>query len=114
MVGLPMLLRINPGLARALSVIALLAACQQPPRTTPDGVNDLSGRPRLPTGAHLDPVATGWAVGSMPLAMVLAPGGDQIIVLLNGWREQGVQVLDRKTGQVLQTLPQAAAFLGLT
>jgi YVTN family beta-propeller protein len=50
----------------------------------------------------------------MPLAMVLAPGGDQIVVLLNGWREQGVQVLDRKTGQVLQTLPQAAAFLGLT
>jgi YVTN family beta-propeller protein len=50
----------------------------------------------------------------MPLAMALAPGGQQIVVLLNGWREQGVQVLDRKTGQVLQTLPQAAAFLGLT
>jgi YVTN family beta-propeller protein len=49
----------------------------------------------------------------MPLAMVLAPGGEQIVVLLNGWREQGVQVLDRKSGRVVQTLPQAAAFLGL-
>jgi YVTN family beta-propeller protein len=49
----------------------------------------------------------------MPLAMTLAPGGQQIVVLLNGWREQGVQILDRRTGQVVQTLLQPAAFLGL-
>ena len=49
----------------------------------------------------------------MPLAMTLSPGGREIVVLLNGWREQGVQVVDRASGRILQTLPQAAAFLGL-
>jgi len=34
--------------------------------------------------------------------------------LLNGWRQQGVQVVDRKTGAVTQTLDQPAAFIGLT
>jgi YVTN family beta-propeller protein len=49
----------------------------------------------------------------MPLAMALAPGGGQVVVLLNGWREQGIQILDRKTGQITQTVPQPATFLGL-
>jgi len=33
----------------------------------------------------------------MPLAMAVSPGGDRIVVLLNGWREQGFQVIDRTT-----------------
>jgi YVTN family beta-propeller protein len=49
----------------------------------------------------------------MPLAMTLSPSGREIVVLLNGWREQGVQVVDRASGRILQTLPQEAAFLGL-
>ena len=100
---------------RILSVaVALgLVACQQaPPKTNSTQPNALTGQ-RLPTGAHLDPVAVSWPVGSMPLAMVVAPDGQQVVVLLNGWREQGVQVLDRRTGRLSQTLPQAAAFLGL-
>jgi YVTN family beta-propeller protein len=50
----------------------------------------------------------------MPLAMALAPGGAQVVVLLNGWREQGIQVVDRITGQILQTQLQPATFLGLS
>jgi len=69
---------------------------------------------RLPTGNVLDPVGTSVQVGSLPLAMEVAPDGQRVVLLLNGWREQGVQVVDRFTGQVTQTLPQAAAFLGLT
>jgi len=46
--------------------------------------------------------------------MVLSPSGREIVVLLNGWREQGLQIVDRASGRILQTLPQAAAFLGLT
>lgn len=34
------------------------------------------------------------------------------MLLLGGWREHGLQVVDR-TGQVRQTIPQAAAFVGL-
>jgi YVTN family beta-propeller protein len=45
--------------------------------------------------------------------MVLSPEGDRVVLLLNGWREQGVQVVDRSTGSVLQTLAQPAAFIGL-
>jgi len=103
----------NSGTARLLTAIAILSGCQQNPRTTAEAANELNGQPRLPTGAHLDPVATASTLGSMPLAMVLAPGGGQIVVLLNGWREQGIQVVDRQAGKVSQTLLQPATFLGL-
>lgn len=69
---------------------------------------------RLPTGSSLDPAGTSVPVGSLPLAMEVAPDGQHVVLLLNGWREQGVQVVDRFTGEVTQTLPQEAAFLGLT
>ena len=91
-----------------------MAACQQAANTSADATNELASRRRLPTGAYLDPVVPASAIGSMPLAMVLAPGGGQIVVLLNGWREQGIQIVDRQTGQVAQTLLQPAAFLGIT
>lgn len=68
---------------------------------------------RLPTGAQLDPVTSSTAVGSMPLAMAMAPGGRQVVLLLNGWREQGFQVVDRVTGQIVQTVLQPAAFIGV-
>ena len=93
--------------------MAAIAACQQSPQTTASSASELSGPPRLPTGARLDPVSNAWPVGSMPLAMALAPGGRQIVVLLNGWREQGIQVIDRQTGAIAQTVLQPAAFLGL-
>ena len=103
------------GLSRlALLTTAMLASCKPAPQTAADATNELNQRPRLPTGAYLDPVASASPVGSMPLAMVLSPDGNQLVVLLNGWREQGVQVLDRATGKVAQTLLQPAAFLGLT
>jgi len=106
-----------PGLSfrfRSVAVALGLMACRQaPPQTNASAANELEGQPRLPTGARLDPVAASWPVGSMPLAMALGPGGRQVVVLLNGWREQGIQVLDRRTGQVAQTVPQPATFLGL-
>ncbi|HEX9311109.1 MAG TPA: bifunctional YncE family protein/alkaline phosphatase family protein [Gemmatimonadaceae bacterium] len=49
----------------------------------------------------------------MPLAMALSPEKNRIIVLLNGWREQGIQVVDRSSGRVLQTVPLPAVFLGV-
>jgi DNA-binding beta-propeller fold protein YncE len=61
----------------------------------------------------LDPAGTSADLGSMPLAMVLSPDGRKVLVLLNGYREQGVQVVDRATGRVDQMLVQAAAFLGI-
>ena len=89
----------------------LLLACAgpaehsaSPPATLP---------PHLPTGNYLDPAAPSTPLGSMPLNAVLAPEGDRIVVLLNGWREEGIQVVDRSTGRILQTLEQPAAFIGI-
>lgn len=67
---------------------------------------------RLPTGQMLDPAGTSHEIGQMPLAMVPSPDGRRIVLLLNGYREQGVQVVDH-SGRVTQTLPQKAAFIGL-
>jgi YVTN family beta-propeller protein len=68
---------------------------------------------RLPTGVSLDPAAESHTVGNFPLAIAVAPGGDRVALLLNGWRQQGLQIVDRKSGAVIQTLPQTAAFVGL-
>jgi YVTN family beta-propeller protein len=67
----------------------------------------------LATGLALDPAVPSHATGRFPLAAAIAPGGDRVAVLLCGWYEQGVQVMDRASGAVLQTLTQPAAFLGL-
>src|SRR5215467_13745958 len=70
-------------------------------------------KPRLPTGAWLDPTGVSSELGQMPLQIVRAPGEGRLVVSLGGWREQGIQVVDRSDGRVLQTLPQKAAFYGL-
>jgi YVTN family beta-propeller protein len=49
----------------------------------------------------------------MPLAMLDAPEGDRVVLLMNGWRDEGVQVVERGTGRVLQSLALPALFLGL-
>ena len=53
---------------------------------------------RLPTGAMLDPAGRSSPIGSFPLALVAAPGGDRLVALLNGHREQGIQVVSAPTG----------------
>src|SRR5580658_5255171 len=68
----------------------------------------------LPTGVSLDAVGDAIDLGSMPLAMTVAPGGDKLAVVLSGWREQGVQIVDLKSRRVTQTLTQPAAFFGIS
>jgi len=67
----------------------------------------------LATGLRLDPTGDAVELGSMPLGMALAPGGRQAAVVLSGWREQGLQVVDLASRRVTQTLLQDAAFYGL-
>src|SRR5689334_14236825 len=66
----------------------------------------------LPTGVSLNAVGEVVELGSMPLNMVPAPGGNKAVVVLGGWREQGIQVVDLKTRKVTQTLLQDGAFYG--
>jgi DNA-binding beta-propeller fold protein YncE len=67
----------------------------------------------LSTGVRLDPVGEAIDLGSVPLGMALCPEGDKVAVVLSGWREQGLQIVDLKSWQVTQTLEQPAAFLGV-
>jgi YVTN family beta-propeller protein len=48
----------------------------------------------------------------MPIGMALAPGGRYLAVVLSGFREQGLQIVDLETRSVTQTLKQEAAFYG--
>jgi YVTN family beta-propeller protein len=67
---------------------------------------------RLPTGAVLDPAGRATPLGSMPVAMTFSPDSSRIVVVLSGYREQGIQVVDVASGRVAQTLVQPSAFLG--
>ncbi|CAA9309750.1 MAG: hypothetical protein AVDCRST_MAG11-1408, partial [uncultured Gemmatimonadaceae bacterium] len=99
-----------------LALAALLAAlaCRRPPPGAAGADSTLSATlDRLPTGARLDPAGAVTDVGPLPLAMVPAPDGQHLVLSLGGWRMQGVQVVSRRTGAVVQTLEQPAAFLGL-
>jgi DNA-binding beta-propeller fold protein YncE len=89
----------------ALSLSALLCASvsaqTKPGFTSP-----------LPTGVRLDPAGEAVDLGSLPISLVLAPEKDKAVVVLSGWREQGVQVVDLKTRKVTQKLLQDGAFYG--
>jgi DNA-binding beta-propeller fold protein YncE len=103
---------------RFASLVMLLAtataACGPQPPGSPRQGDDLNAGPaRLPTGATLDPVGGITEVGQFPLAMIAAPEGNHVVLLLNGYRQQGVQVVDLATNRVTQTLEQPAAFIGL-
>ena len=101
------------------SVIAALAVCLLFADASPSQIRiDSTGgneSPRicLPTGVCLDPAGHSFAVGNMPLNMVLSPEGDRLLVLLSGWRQQGLQVVELQTGRVTQTISQPGAFVGL-
>ena len=82
--------------------LALLTGCgRKPPELN-----------RLPTGLTMDPVGHSIALGSMPVAMIDSPDSSRIVAVLSGYREQGLQVIDRATRRVVQTLVQPAAFVG--
>jgi YVTN family beta-propeller protein len=94
-----------------LAAVVLIAACSSPQSTE---MKSASEAPRLPTGERLDPAGRITNTGALPLALVKSPDNKRIVLLLNGYRDQGVQVIDRSTGEVTQTLVQPGAFIGLT
>jgi len=67
----------------------------------------------LATGVRLDPAGDAIDLGSMPMGMALAPGGRYLAVVLSGFREQGLQIVDLQSRKVTQTLTQDAAFYGV-
>lgn len=98
-------------LSRALgALLAVCAGCRPAGSAAVPGESGMV----LPTGRILHPTGRTIDVGNMPLAITVAPGGRFAMLLLSGWRERGLQVVDMDSGAVVQTLPQAGAFLGIT
>src|ERR1051325_2417568 len=99
----------------ALLSALMVSACSAPsPRVDSDVMTQDPGGPRrLPTGAMLDPAGSSIDLGPLPLAMTLSPDHSKVIFLLNGWREQGIQVVDRRSGSVVQKVNLPAVFLGM-
>src|ERR1700733_10604430 len=90
-------------------MIALLSAATISAATESNAAEAPAYTTPLSTGVRLDPIGDAIDLGSMPLAMALAPGGGKLAVILSGWREQGVQIVDLKSRRVMQTLTQPAA-----
>ena len=107
--------RTRRSLALAATLLLGASACSLGPSSdsaaVPGAPDDAHGR--LPTGARLDPAATLHEVGQLPLAMIDAPEGDRVVLLMNGWRDEGIQVVERTSGRVLQTIKLPATFVGL-
>jgi len=86
----------------------------QPEAAGPDEpANATRADHRLPTGARLDPAGKSFAVGNMPIAALASPDGKHVVLTLAGWREQGIEIIDRASDTVVQELPQHGAFVGL-
>src|SRR5262245_19953733 len=83
-------------------LLLLLVGCARP-GTSPH---------RLPTGVALDPAGVSVPLGSMPLTLRFSPDSTRFVAVLSGYREQGIQVIDRASRSVVQTLVQPAAFMG--
>jgi YVTN family beta-propeller protein len=93
----------------AIALAAVASACA--PAGNPPVANATSKV--LPTGRVLDPAGRIIDVGNMPLAIAVAPDKRHAAILLSGWRQRGLQIVDLAGGVVAQTLPQRGAFLGV-
>src|SRR5215831_15429840 len=99
-------------LALRLCLLVISFAALMQAQATAGGASPTHYSP-LATGVRLDPAGDFIDLGSMPMGMALAPEGDKLAVVLSGWREQGLQVIDLKSKRVTQTLKQDASFFGL-
>src|SRR5262245_9254211 len=84
----------------------------QPPGPA-DSLQSLASEHRLPTGVRLAPVGRSVALGNMPLNAIASRDGRHLVVSLGGWRGQGIEIVDRTAGRVVQRLAQPGAFFGL-
>ena len=96
-----------------IGCLLTLAACISCAPSPSSDINARSEAPRLPTGKRLDPAGRSTPAGALPLALAASPDGKSLILLLDGFSENGVQVIDRSSGTITQTLRQPAAFIGL-
>ncbi|MGE5344448.1 MAG: YncE family protein, partial [Acidithiobacillales bacterium] len=94
-------------LLTALGPLALSAAERVVPGTLP------SGEVQLPNGRRLTPTGLQAPVASYPFALAVAPGGSRLVVASTGIYDQSLQLLDARTGKLLDAVPVRRSWLGL-
>lgn len=103
----------SPMLRVSSLLLVLVASCHLASRDASTDADETRVPPdRLPTGVRLDPAGIAHDVGSLPLSLVPSPDGQHLVLVLSGYGEQGVQIVERSTGRVVQTAVQPAAFIG--
>jgi YVTN family beta-propeller protein len=91
----------------ALASSVLSAAERVVPATLP------SGEVQLPNGRKLTPTGVQAPVASYPFALAVAAGGNRLVVASTGSYDQTLQLLDAKTGKLLDAAPVKRSWLGL-
>jgi YVTN family beta-propeller protein len=105
-----------PETVASIAALLLAVACAPGSHPVSSGGAPPANPLPLPTGrsiGSIDITGPSIDVGNMPLAMAATPTPNRIAVLLSGYREQGLQVVDLESRKVVQTLSQTGAFLGL-
>src|SRR5437660_237432 len=85
---------LRPGWFVLLLIAVLAAAQDQKSKTASTYTTPLA------TGVRLDAEGEFIDLGSMPLGMALASSRKQVVAVLGGWREQGIQVVDLNSRKV--------------
>ena len=93
--------------AAALAPSLLLAAERVVPATLP------SGEVQLPNGRMLTPTGIQAPVAPYPFALAVAAGGDRLVVASTGVTDQSLQLLDARTGNLVDAVPVRRSWLGL-
>ena len=90
----------------------------RPPRLARPGRNGLFGRGEpeyaLPNGWAISPAGQQIELGGLPLKLVSVPGSHYALATSNGYTEHFLGVIDVSTASVVQRLPIAEGWLGLT
>src|SRR5581483_5789765 len=67
----------------------------------------------LPNGWRIAPAGRHMAIGDLPLALTIAPGGRSLVVTNNGYARPTLRVVDLERRMVSQTFALDDAWLGL-
>ncbi len=91
----------------ALGPLSLDAAQRVVPGPLP------SGEVQLPNGRRLTPTGLQTPVASYPFALAVAAGGNRLVVASTGMYDQSLQLLDARSGKLLDAFPVRRSWLGL-
>ena len=102
------------GLSVAM-ILLMAAGCSVPSGQHHQTLVDLEAkRIHLPNGWGITPVGSSLQLGDLPLSIAVAPSEKLLAVTNNGQSDQSIQLISAGKQTVLDSLPVAKAWIGLT